>query len=81
MTILDRRDIPTAASVSIFSCGDPTCFPHLVLEDETGRPFAEAVIPREAIFRLLAKILYKDKIAIEDVAIVLAELQKGYNPL
>jgi hypothetical protein len=39
-------EVPSAASVGVYICTDDGCrHPHLILFDDNGKPFAQAVMP------------------------------------
>jgi hypothetical protein len=47
-------EVPSAASVRVYICTDGGCgHPHLILFDDDGRPFAQAVMPDGVIADLV----------------------------
>jgi hypothetical protein len=46
MQVKSDDKVPRAATVSVYKCNDDGCgHPHLILFDDNGKPFAQAVMP------------------------------------
>jgi hypothetical protein len=51
--MINRDNIPQAASFRVTECGDPTCGPHLIALDKDDQPIVEIVIGKRALPSLI----------------------------